>query len=156
MACPLDAEEIDYVKRIWKICASNIHQLGEVVFFKFFEKYPSYIIFFPKFKDYNLQQLKNSPAFRNHGYLIMCQIGDSITQLGTPDGWENIKKAWHAHGDMHVVLKVKRIQFMQFRDVVVDQILGISSMSHVDEVKKAYIKFFNAIFAFSFEKSGAT
>lgn len=58
MACPLDFEEIDYVKRTWSIAASNIHQLGEMVFYKFFEKYPSYIIFFPKFKDYSLVQLK--------------------------------------------------------------------------------------------------
>lgn len=55
---------------------------------------------------------QNSPAFRNHGYLIMCQIGESIKQLGTPEGWENIKKAWHDHGDFHFTLKVKKAQFM--------------------------------------------
>ncbi|XP_063706810.1 globin CTT-VI-like [Culicoides brevitarsis] len=137
------------------VASSNIHQCGEMVFFKFFEKYPSYIIQFPKFKDSSLVQLKNSPAFRNHGYLIMCQIGDSVKHLGTPEGWEHVRESWHAHGNMHIPLRVKKVQFMQFRDVVVDQILAISSMSHVDEVKKAWMVFFNAIFGFSFEKSGA-
>lgn len=130
MACPLDVEEIDYIKRTWSIAASNIHQCGEMVFYKFFEKYPSYIIFFTKFKDSSLVQLKvrlfkarqcakaehftpqNSPAFRKHGYLIMCQIGESVKQLGTPEGWDNIKKSWHDHGEMHIPLKVKKVQFM--------------------------------------------
>lgn len=58
MACPVDSEEIDYIKRTWSCASSNIHQIGEMVFYKYFEKYPSYIIQFPKFKDSTLVQLK--------------------------------------------------------------------------------------------------
>lgn len=58
MNCPLNSEELDYVKRTWTVAAGNIHQVGEVVFYKFFEKHPSYIIQFPKFQNSTLPQLK--------------------------------------------------------------------------------------------------
>lgn len=42
----------------------------------------------------------------------MCQIGESVKQLGTPEGWDNVRKAWYDHGEMHIPLKVKRLQFL--------------------------------------------
>lgn len=54
----LNTEERDYIKNTWRVAAQNIHNCGEVIFFKFFEKFPSYIIQFPKFKNSSLLQLK--------------------------------------------------------------------------------------------------
>lgn len=54
----LTSEETDYIKRTWRVAAQNIHNCGEVIFYKFFEKFPSYIVQFPKFKNSTLVQLK--------------------------------------------------------------------------------------------------
>lgn len=112
----------------------------------------------------------------------MTHIGDTVALLGTPSGLEEIKRIWQAHGELHIPLKIKKAQFnvscniieifwkrvlycfiknllnfyfQQFRDVCVQQILEISNLQHVDEVKRAWMKVFNHVFSLSFAISGA-
>ncbi|XP_063703988.1 globin CTT-VI-like [Culicoides brevitarsis] len=112
----LTAEEVSLIQNMWHVLDRNLYDVGDVMLFKFFEKYPNYKKMFPKFRDTPLNDLKGSRAFRNHAYQIMVQFTKSINLLNKPGGIEEIRALWRAHGELHANLNVTKQQFnLNFR-----------------------------------------
>lgn len=56
----LTAEDVELIKKMWTVLDRNLYDVGDVMLFKFFEKYPNYKQMFPKFRNTPLEKLKVS------------------------------------------------------------------------------------------------
>lgn len=54
----LTAADVELIKKMWTVLDRNLYDVGDVMLFKFFEKYPNYKQRFPKFRNTPLDQLK--------------------------------------------------------------------------------------------------
>lgn len=107
----LTAEDVQLIQKMWTVLDRNLYDVGDVMLFKFFEKYPNYKQMFPKFRNTPLEKLKGQHEFRCHAYQIMVQFTTSINLLTEPGGVEKIRELWRAHGELHADLDVTKAQF---------------------------------------------
>lgn len=90
----LTEEQKHAIIQSWTIPAMNPIDAGEIIFYKFFEKYPHNHELFKKFKDTPLKELKGTPVFRAHASRVINTFSATVDCLLLKGGWEHIPEIW--------------------------------------------------------------
>lgn len=96
----------------WTIPAMNPIDAGEIIFYKFFQKYPDNHQKFKKFKDMPLTQLKGFPAFRAHASRVVNTFSATVDCLHLKGGWEAIPGIWKEVAEGHRERKISKTSFI--------------------------------------------
>lgn len=108
----LTEAQIHDIIESWKIPAMNPIDAGEIILYKFFEKYPDNQQKFGKFKNVPLSQLKGTPAFRAHASRVVNMFSSTVDCLRLPGGWEEIPNLWREVGESHNRRKISKASFL--------------------------------------------
>ncbi|XP_063705497.1 myoglobin-like [Culicoides brevitarsis] len=103
----------------WTIPAMNPIDAGEIIFYKFFEKYPHNHQMFQKFKNTPLHELKGTPVFRHHASIVINTFSSTVDCLLLKGGWEHIPEIWKNIAADHNTRNISKKSFVELRDIVV-------------------------------------
>lgn len=106
-----EAQKHDIIES-WKIPAMNPIDAGEIILYKFFEKYPDNQQKFNRFKNVPLTQLKGTAPFRAHASRVVNSLSATIDCLRLKDGWEEIPNLWREIGESHNRRKISKASFL--------------------------------------------
>jgi len=111
MVLTLSEEQIQDLMKTWEIPAANMFDSGDQILFRFFEKHPQYLQYFPRFRNIELRDLRGKALFRAHASRILNRYAVTIDCLQFPDGMDEIKEIWREVGRNHNRFKVPQQAF---------------------------------------------
>lgn len=108
----LTEEQKHAIVQSWTIPAMNPIDAGEIIFYKFFEKYPHNHEMFKKFKDTPLSELKGTPVFRAHASRVVNTFSATVDCLHLKGGWDHIPEIWREVAEGHNTRNVGKKNFI--------------------------------------------
>ncbi|KAG5674759.1 hypothetical protein PVAND_004709 [Polypedilum vanderplanki] len=146
----LTENDVEIIKRTWKIPSANSHDSAALIFYTFLEKFPHNQNKFPSFKDKQLSDLKNTVEFRAHASRIFNVFSSVVDGLERDsEMMKGIKKIIAEVGKFHAKKKVSKKSQVEVRSVLVDVLSDVCKLN--DEEKAAWNKLLDIFFHVIFE-----
>ncbi|XP_063705499.1 globin CTT-VIIB-7-like [Culicoides brevitarsis] len=144
MSSQLTEAQIHAIVESWKIPSSIPIDAGEIILFKFLEKYPDNQQKFAKFKNKPLSELKGTPAFRAHASRVMNAFCTTVDCLQLPGGWDELPIIWREIGENHERRKISKASFEELREIIVSVLIDVCKLT--PEQQEAWTILLNYIY----------